>query len=303
MANDVQLFKAAGLSLANIGKYKEALARVQAAAPAIGGTPILRLDKEGVWRYGQQLTEIEPGSLWAANPLSFEKGWVAWQKGVNKPLGKSMKNILSGELVDPNQLPDVGGRWTESVAVDFQCINGEDEGKVVQYTSNASGGVERWHELVAHLSHQFEVDPTRLVAVVSLEHDGYFHNDQSFGVRHPESKKPGWVVKPIFKVVDWLALDGTGGGQAIEEEQGQNEAAEQEEQRLSQPGRNEVSNPTGRRTSTIAGAQTPPASTAPSRRQSTIKALDAEATKRTGIPAEPARNDADPVVRRRRRAS
>lgn len=297
MANDVQLFKAAGLSLANIGKYKAALAKVQASAPVIGGVPILRLDKEGVWRYGQQLTEIEPGSLWAANPLTFCKGWTAWKQGVNKPLGSQMRNILSGELVDPNSLPDNGGKWTESVEVEFRCINGEDEGKQVKYTSNSMGGVERWHELVAQLSHQFEVDPNKLVAVVELTHDGYFHTDQSFGVRHPETKKPGWVVKPIFKVVDWMAMDGTGGGEQPDDEQ--DEGDQQEEPQPEQVA------PTGRRQSSInAGANGAAATPPPTRRQSSIKPtgaqLDAQATKLTGQPAEPG---PDPVVRRRRRAS
>jgi hypothetical protein len=322
MTNEMALFKAAGLSLANIGKYKEALARVQATAPVMGGTPILRLAKEGVWRYGQQMTEIEPGSLWAVNPLTFEKGWVAWKTGVNKPVGKQTRNILTGELVDPNTLPDVGAEWSESVSVDFQCINGEDKGKVVSFATNSAGGVERWHELVAQLSHQFDVDPNKLVAVVSLEHDGYFHADQSYGARHPESKKPGWIVKPVFNVVDWLALDGMG----AEPQQQPEGGGEDTEDPPEEPTPAQAAPPAGRRQSTIGngvnGAAAPAATpsrrqstiapnraqldaqaTTPSRRQSTIAPnpaqLDAQATRLTGLPAEPG---PDPVVRRRRRA-
>jgi hypothetical protein len=291
MSNDVALFKQAGISLAAIGKYQQALAKVQASAPVIGGTPILRLDKEGVWRYGQQLIDVEEGSLWAANPLSFGKGYTAWQKGINKPRGSVMKNILSGELVDIGMLPDVTpAEWSESVEVEFQCLNGQDKGITVKYTANNMGGVERWHELVAQLSHQFAVNPNKLVAVVSLEHDGYFHSNTQYGTRHPQTKAPGWIVKPVFKVVDWMAMD----GKADEPQEEVEEAQERVNERIEAG-----TQPAGRRASTITDNGAAPETQQPTRRQSTI-ALDAPASKLTGMPSEPG---PDPVVRRRRRVA
>jgi hypothetical protein len=276
MSNDVALFKNAGLSLANIGKYRANIAKVQATAPVGGGEAILRLDKEGVWRFGQQLTEIEPGSLWAANPLTFGKGFTAWAENAKKPRGTVMKNVMSGEVVHPNDLPDVGdAEWSESVEVEFTCINGEDKGTTVKYMSNSMGGRERWHQLLAHLDHQFDVDPTRLVAVCSLEHDGYFGSSPQYGTRHPETKQPGWIVKPIFRVVRWMEQDKT--------QEQQEEVASPDEQ-------------------VKQGNGAAPAASAPTRRQSTIQGEPAGATAQEQAAAL-AGDGAGPVVRRRRRVA
>ncbi len=76
--SDIQLFKGAGLPAADIAKYKQALTRVQASAPTIGGLPILKLGKDGIWRYGQTDTDVQDGSEWAVNPVSMKKGFIAW---------------------------------------------------------------------------------------------------------------------------------------------------------------------------------------------------------------------------------
>lgn len=302
MANDIALFKQAGISLANIGKYKTAIARVQMDAPQVGGDKLLRLSKDGIWKYGQELVEVEPGSLWAADPTSFMKGYSAF---VGQKPKEVLRNVMKYEEegpIDRNMLPDLGNdakgepiKWKDAVQVCFQCLNGEDKGIRVKYSVNNGGGVERWHELLAQLGHQFEVDPTKLIAVVSLEHDGYFHSDPSFGVR--KDGKPGWIVKPVFKVVDWMGAGGPTG--EVQEPEGEDDQQEQVAETVAQQ-------PTGRRASTIQPTGNGAAAPQPARRQSTIKndveaagaqVLEAERIAAGGQPV------ADPVVRRRRRAS
>jgi hypothetical protein len=285
MANDLALFRTAGISLASIGKYKTAIARVQMDAPQIGGDKLLRLTKEGIWKYGQELIEVEPGSQWAADPTSFMKGYSAFVGQKPKEVMRNIMKYAEEGPIDRNMLPDLGNdakgnriEWKDAVQVCFQCLNGEDKGTRVKYSVNNSGGVERWHELVAQLGHQFEVDPTRLVAVVSLEHDGYFHSDPSYGVR--KDGKPGWIVKPVFRVVDWMSLDGK-------------EDVPQEEIEAEEPTPEQTA-PTSRRASTITGNGAAPATSAPARRQSTIQETTAQPD------ANPV---ADPVVRRRRRVA
>jgi hypothetical protein len=46
-----------------------------------GGTVILKMDKTGHWVFGADQTEVEEGSLWAANPFSFVHGYIAWGNG------------------------------------------------------------------------------------------------------------------------------------------------------------------------------------------------------------------------------
>jgi len=125
-------------------------------------------------------------------------------------------------------------------------------------------------------------------AVVSLEHDGYFHSDGSYGTRHPESKKPGWIVKPIFKVVDWMSM----AGPAAQEENEQPETQAEDPQPQVQA--------TARRQSTVqpnGNGATAPQST---RRGSTIGQTPSQADATAIAGTEPA---ADPIVRRRRRVA
>jgi hypothetical protein len=297
MANDIALFKTAGLSLANIGMFKTSIAQVQMEAPQIGGDHLLRLTKDGIWCYGKELQEVEPGSLWAADPSSFMKGYSAF---VGQKPKEVMRNIMEYQTkgpIDKNMLPDLGSdakgnriEWKDAIQVSFQCLNGEDKGTRVKYSVNNGGGVERWHELVGHLGHQFEVDPNKLIAVVSLEHDGYFHSDPSFGVR--KDGKPGWIVKPIFKVVDWMY---SGPGQEPEPE-GEDDQQEPVVETV-------ATRPTGRRASTIVqnGNGAAPETPQPARRQSTIQPDNAttSAVNATDGPVA----TADPVVRRRRRVA
>ena len=39
---------------------------------------ILKMDKTGHWIYGIDQTEIDKEGLWAVNPCSFTKGYIAW---------------------------------------------------------------------------------------------------------------------------------------------------------------------------------------------------------------------------------
>src|SRR5258708_35882124 len=155
MANDIQLFKGAGMPAGDLAKYKQELQRVQAGAPVIGGLPILKLGKDGIWRYGQTDTEVQDGSEWAINPTTFRKGFIAWAKsGGTKPLGKVLKPVLLGNLPVRDDLPDVGADWTENVSFELTCLNGDDDGKTAEYASNAMGGVEAFHTLIAHRFHR-----------------------------------------------------------------------------------------------------------------------------------------------------
>lgn len=235
MTNDIALFKGAGLPATDIAKYKQALTRVQLSAPQIGGTPILKLGKDGIWRYGQKDTEVQDGSEWAVNPTTLKKGFIAWAKsGGTKPLGKVLKPILLGELPIQSELPDVGAEWKENVSFDLRCMNGDDEGITVEYASNAMGGVEAFHVLVAQFLHQLEVDPTRLVPIVILETQGYQHGNLSYGIK-------GWVEKPVFTIVEWVS-GGAETATALSEDEAEEEEQPAEPQ---QPARRAAAPPRG----------------------------------------------------------
>lgn len=196
--NALTLFSGAGLPAADIGRYKKALVEVQQTAPQIGGTPFLRLDpNDGIWVYGQQDTEVEEGSEWAVNPLTLEKGFVAWPKAGGKPVGKVLKTVF-GPLPLLSDLPNVGERWDEAVRFELQCVSGEDVGTTVEFTSNALGGVEAFHNLLTEFQKQLDVDTVNLVPIVVLENSSYEHTNRAYGT----------VFKPVFTVARWVAMSG-----------------------------------------------------------------------------------------------
>jgi hypothetical protein len=310
MPNELAAFRNSSLAKGALGQYKANLAKVQAAAPQMGGVPILKLGKDSIWRYGQKQTEVQEGSIWAINPLSLHKGFVAWSKaGGTKPLGKSMANVLAGHLPLESELPPVGANWSANVEFELKCTNGDDEGLTVKYASNALGGVEAFHHVIAHLMHQMEVDPDKLVPLVALMSEGYQHSNLAYGLR-------GWIAKPIFDIVDWVTLDG-GGMTETSAEDGEDAGGNAEDSELAAPPqpaeppapRAAVPSPQPARRAPVGGApSTQPA--APPRRapvEGSRAAADlgrpeiarpmsaAEATGDTAV--------AEPVVRRRRRTA
>lgn len=304
MANEIALFKGAGLPAGDLAKYKQNLQKTQLSAPTIGGLPILKLRKDGTWCYGQTDTDVQDGSEWAINPVTFKKGFIAWAKdGGTKPLGDVLAPVLAGDLPRLEDMVDVGAEWRENVYFELTCLNGDDEGKTVKFTNSAMGAVEAFHTLIAHLIHQIETDPSKLVPIVSLEHTSYQHSNRSYGIK-------GVIVKPLFEIVEWVS-----NGQApdVGEEEPEGEDDQQEEakqpERRAAPARG-----------TAAPAREPAKPAAPPRGPVPARgsAIPRNAPKREAAPArgngKPVADvstetqpdvppeDAGPVVRRRRRA-
>ena len=59
-----------GANLPSVQSLSGALRSIQSEV-APGGTVILKMDKTGHWVFGADQTEVEDGSLWAANPFSI----------------------------------------------------------------------------------------------------------------------------------------------------------------------------------------------------------------------------------------
>lgn len=289
--NDIVLFKGANLAKGDLARFKGALQTAQATAPQIGGIPILKLGKDSIWRYGQKDTEVQEGSLWAVNPLTLMKGYVAWGKGGTKPAGKLARNVLQGNLPTQDELPDVGADWTEYVEFELTCCNGEDKGTVVKYASNSMGGVEAFHrDIITHLIHQAEVDSTKLVPVVELMVDGYYNNNAQYGVK--KDGKAGWIAKPVFEIVEWMTFAGPEHGEADQADNDPPPAKQPEQQAA----------PTRR--AAVGGGQ-PAAPAQPARRAPVSgngKEAEPAAEPQQTVAAGQPEAAAEPVVRRRRRA-
>ncbi len=194
-------------ALAALGSLKQGLQNVQSQIHTAGGDPILRMGRDGVWIYGAENVEIEPGSEWAINPLSLRHGMICW-KAI--PQGSRDKAELLGEeirsmtqpLPAKESLPDYGfngelkNEWTEEVIVDLKCITGEDEGEQVIYKPSSTGGLRAMKDMIGQIMEAIDKHPETPVPVVVLEHDTYQH------------KQYGKTYVPILRIVRWVSMDG-----------------------------------------------------------------------------------------------
>jgi hypothetical protein len=209
------------LALASLQGLKKNLQNVVTSMPAkLGGDPILRLGKDGIWVYGADSVEVQEGSLWAINPFSLVHGYVCWTRWEDYKLKK--KNELVGEtmvsmntpLPDPSQLRkyEVEGHpgefWGYAFAIGFNlaCTNGDDKGVQVVYKPTSVGGVNACREIIDKIMAQLDADISKPVPLVDLGSGTYKH------------KSYGTVVTPEIKIKGWAALDANEEGEIEQEE-------------------------------------------------------------------------------------
>ena len=158
------------------------------------GVVIIKMDKTGHWVFGADQTEVEEGSKWAINPFSFVHGFIAW--GPGEVLGEKMVSIAQPlpEMPEPPTAAKRG--WESQVGMSLKCLNGEDAEMECRYVVTSVGGKRAVQQLAVAIAGQVEKDPTKPVPVVSLGSDHYTHREF------------GRIYTPIFKVLEWLPMDG-----------------------------------------------------------------------------------------------
>lgn len=189
MSNLVK-FGSAGLPA--VQNLAASLRKLEQAAPSV--MVILKMDKTGHWVFGAEQEEVENGSRWAVNPLSFVHGFIAWGKG--EALGEMMAPIT-----DP--LPEVGvppagadRGWEMQLGFSLKCISGEDAGMEARYSTTSVGGKRAVQQLGLAIATQVEKAPDRPVPVITLGKDSYQH------------KSYGRVFTPVFEVQEWVSMNG-----------------------------------------------------------------------------------------------
>ncbi len=203
--NEIVAFQNAGLPVKDLATFAQNLARAQTNIAVKGGEDFLKLSKhDGLWYYGATDTEVQEGSLWAINPASLRMGYMAWGKG--EVLGKKLLPILSGQTVDQSTLPNVGAPWSETVAMQLRCMNGDDAGVQVEYEQNSYGGKKAFAELLQAFQVQIATDQVNIVPVVVMKSDSYSH------------KQYGTIYNPIFEIVKWVSIQGNVEAPAAEDD-------------------------------------------------------------------------------------
>jgi hypothetical protein len=164
---------------------------------------IIKMDKGGHWVFGAEQTEIEEGSTWAVNPLSFVHGFIAWGDG--EVLAEKMVSIAN-PLPDLDEAPPGAKKgWESQVGMSLKCVSGEDKGLEARYTVTSVGGKRAVQTLAVALADQVEKDQGKPVAIVRLKKDSYQH------------KSYGKIYTPVFEIVEWMSMDGEAPEVAAEE--------------------------------------------------------------------------------------
>ncbi len=187
-----------GANLPSVKSLSGALRSIQSEV-APGGTVILKMDKTGHWVFGADQTEVEDGSLWAANPFSFVHGYIAWGNG----------EVLAEKLVPVSEpLPELepapaGAQrgWEMQVGMMLVCTNGEDKDMQARFTATSVGGKRAVQALAVAIADQVDKDQTKPVPLLSLSSEHYQH------------KTYGRIYTPIFDIVEWVSMDAS----AVEE--------------------------------------------------------------------------------------
>lgn len=192
----------ATFSKANLPALTSALRNLQPVGGDVG-VAIIKMDKGGHWVFGAEQTEIEEGSTWAVNPLSFVHGFIAWGDG--EVLGEKMVSIAN-PLPDLDEAPAGAKKgWESQVGMSLKCVSGEDKGMEARYTVTSVGGKRAVQTLAVALADQVEKDQSKPVAIVRLKKDSYQH------------KSYGKIYTPVFEIVEWMSMDGEAPEVAAEE--------------------------------------------------------------------------------------
>ena len=181
---------------ANLPSVKSLATALRTIETDVGGagTVIIKMDKTGHWVFGADQTEIEDDSTWAVNPFSFVHGYIAWGDG----------EVLAEKMVSVSQpLPELeaappGAKkgWETQVGMSIKCLNGEDKGMEARYTTTSVGGKKGVQALAVAIATQVEKDQDKPVPVVTLDKEHYTH------------KSYGRIFTPVFKVLEWVSMDG-----------------------------------------------------------------------------------------------
>ena len=159
------------------------------------GLPMLRFSS-GTWMFGQKKTVVEDGSRWAANPLTFKRGYICFGDG-NKVIGERLVSI-SLPMPEITELPDLGFEWHQQWAVSLKCTNGADAGTDVNYKPTTVGGIQAVIGVIEAVRDRLNggAHDGKVVPIVLLEKDSY------------QRAQYGRVWTPLLTIVDWMSLDG-----------------------------------------------------------------------------------------------
>ena len=206
MSNEVASAKQTGLGA--LSALRSGLANVRTKLPESGGSPYLRLLKDGDWVFGQEDNAVADGTEAVINPLSIKHGYSCW---TNRQPGEG-KNVLKGEIMvsvtqtvppmhelDKHVDEDNGDRpcpWKDQIAMDVKFLTGKHKGTQVMYKVSSVGGINACRDVMDQMLAKLNEDTEFVCPIVKLSSDSYKHNTY------------GKTYVPIMEVVGWANMQG-----------------------------------------------------------------------------------------------
>src|SRR6516164_8118878 len=141
-------------ALITVAGLKTILGGIDRSAALQSGRPMLQFKsrEDGTWRYGIKGNEVEEGSQWAINVLTFMHGYICFGPD-NKVIGERM--VPSREpKPDFASLPNLGARWQDQTTVDVKCCTGTDAGVEATLKMTSDGGGKFMANLVVAIDNR-----------------------------------------------------------------------------------------------------------------------------------------------------
>ena len=215
MSNEVTTPKNTGLGALNA--LRTGIQNVRTKLPEVGGSPYLRLLKDGDWVFGQEDNAVAKGTEAVINPISIKHGYSCWTnrqpgQGKNESLGEIMVG-LNQPLQMIHELPQhsdpVTGTpapWKDQMALDLKFVSGKHKGTQVQWKVSSVGGLNAARVILDAVLAKLDEGTAFVCPIVSLDSDFYKHATY------------GKTYTPKIEVVGWMDLEGN-------EEEGEDDGA------------------------------------------------------------------------------
>jgi len=186
-------------------KFAAVAANLKRAATSRVG--FLKMDKTGAWSYGSDETPVGEDDHVFIDPNGFVHGWQCWADtdlpGVQSELLGDIIGPMDQPLPDrPPKVPENGRPWGEMRGMSVLLA-----GEKLIYSSTSVGGINAFAGLAEDYMAQFQRDPEKMIAEVSLSSDSYKHKNKTYGR----------IYTPVFTVVKWhKALPAAAGKPEVE---------------------------------------------------------------------------------------
>lgn len=205
MSNEVTTPKNTGLGA--LSALRTGLQNVRTKLPETGGSPYLRLLKDGDWVFGQEDNAVAKGTEAVINPLSIRHGYSCWTnrapgQGKNESLGELMVG-LNQPLPAVHEMPQHSDPqtgttcpWKDQISMDIKFIDGRHKGTQVVWKVSSVGGLGAARVILDAILAKLEDGTAFVCPIIALDSDSYKHATY------------GKTYTPKIEVVGWMDLEG-----------------------------------------------------------------------------------------------